>query len=259
MDHVARLKDRLEALGVRLSQRADALCLLALGSAGREQTRLDRFSDLDFFVIVAPGSKAVYLNALDWLSGPASVVFSFANTVDGYKLLFEDGVFCEFAVFEPHELSHIPFAPGRIIWRRAGFDVRLVLPKPDRGRCHHRDSGWLIDEILCNLYVGMSRECRGERLAAMRMIQGYALDHCLLLMEQHGTPQAGGRDLFSVERRFERRFPEEAQLLSSLAPGYMGNAPAAEVFLSYLEQRFAVNPAMASAIRALCALSRGCD
>ncbi len=256
MDHVARLKDRLEALGVRLSQRSDALCLLALGSAGREQMRLDRFSDLDFFVIVAPGAKAAYLSGLEWLSALAPVAFSFANTVDGFRLLFQDGVFCEFAVFEPHELSHIPFAPGRIVWRRAGFDVRLVLPKSDRSGMRPRDRDWLIGEILCNLYVGMGRECRGEHLAAMKMIQGYALDHCLMLMEQQGAAQAGGRDPFSVDRRFERRFPQEAQLLPLLAPGYAGNTTATEAFLSYLEQRFAVNRTMVSAIRDLCRLSR---
>lgn len=257
MDHVTRLKERLEALGVRLSQRADALCLLALGSAGREQTRLDQFSDLDFFVIVAPGAKLIYLSSLEWLATLAPVAFSFANTVDGYKLLFQDGVFCEFAVFEPQELSQIPFAPGRIVWRRAGFDVRLVLPKNDRDGGRTQDTGWLLGEILCNLYVGMGRECRGERLAAMKMIQGYALDHCLLLVEQHATAQAGGRDPFNVDRRFERRFPEAARLLPSWAPGYAGNADAAEALLTYLEPRFAINPAMAAAIRGLCALSRG--
>ena len=37
--------------------------------------------------------------------------------MDGHKVLFEDDVFCEFAVFEAHELVNIPFAEGKIIWK----------------------------------------------------------------------------------------------------------------------------------------------
>jgi hypothetical protein len=62
--------------------------LLALGSAGLERQRLDRYSDLDFFVIVAQGYKVHYIESLDWLA-------------DGHKALMTDGIFCEFAVFEP--------------------------------------------------------------------------------------------------------------------------------------------------------------
>jgi len=36
-----------------------------------------------------------------------------------------DGVFCEFAVFEIHELSRIPYAPGRFVWRRDEVDEGL--------------------------------------------------------------------------------------------------------------------------------------
>jgi len=39
-----------------------------------------------------------------------------------------DGVFCEFAVFEPQELPAIPFAPGRVVWKRDGVDAAIALP-----------------------------------------------------------------------------------------------------------------------------------
>lgn len=55
----------------------------------------------------------------------------------------DDGVFCEFAVFEPHELAPIPFAPGRWVWRRDELDPTLG---ERASRCQRRPcparTGW---------------------------------------------------------------------------------------------------------------------
>jgi hypothetical protein len=52
-----RLLHRLEAIGRALDQSGQALALIGLGSVGVELDRLDEHSDLDFFVIAAPGHK----------------------------------------------------------------------------------------------------------------------------------------------------------------------------------------------------------
>ncbi len=109
------LLDRLSAIGESLARRESALALLGLGSVGLERERLDRYSDLDFFAIVRPGYKGQYLDDLSWLADVAPIAYSFRNTRDGYKLLYADGIFCEFAVFEESELTQIPFAPIRLI------------------------------------------------------------------------------------------------------------------------------------------------
>lgn len=62
--------------------------------------------------MVSPGSKAAFLDDLGWLTSLAPVVFSFRNSPDGYKLLFGDGIYCEFAVFEPHELASVIYSEG---------------------------------------------------------------------------------------------------------------------------------------------------
>lgn len=49
-----------------------------------------------------PGHKRNYRENLGWLSDLCPITFHFPNSKDGYKLLFADGIFCEFAVFEPH-------------------------------------------------------------------------------------------------------------------------------------------------------------
>ena len=87
------LLQRLDDIGRKLSQTPNALALIGLGSVGQELDRIDRYSDLDFFVVVKPDSKPAFLNDLSWLTSISPVAYYFANTQDGYKLLYEDGVF----------------------------------------------------------------------------------------------------------------------------------------------------------------------
>src|SRR5690349_6406680 len=112
------LLQRLDEIGYSLEQSDHALALIGLGSVGLELDRLDSYSDLDFFVIVEKNYKHAYLDSLRWLSDIHPIAYSFLNTEDGYKVLFEDGIFCEFGVFEQDELNHIPFARGRMVWKR---------------------------------------------------------------------------------------------------------------------------------------------
>ena len=122
MNKTELLLQRLDEIGQSLKDSKQALALLALGSCGTERERLDQYSDLDFFVIVKDGYKQTYIQDLTWLSKLEPIAFHYQNTVDGHKVLFEDDVFCEFAVFEAHELVSIPFAEGKIIWKEVGFD-----------------------------------------------------------------------------------------------------------------------------------------
>ena len=246
------LLKRLDEIGRSLAQSGHALALLGLGSVGEELHRIDEYSDLDFFAIVEPGHKQRYIEDLDWLSNLAPIAYHFLNTADGYKLLFADGIFCEFAVFELQELEGIPFAPGRIIWKRD--DAPETLHRPAKEPVHEKQKSkeFLIGEAITNLYVGMGRDKRGEKLSAMRFIQGYAVDRLLELADQMETGQNATRDIFVNERRFEARHPEMATEIASWMQGYTRNRESALAILSFLERHFEVNVAMADAIRELC-------
>jgi hypothetical protein len=249
------LLQRLDAIGRSLAQSDRALALIGLGSVGLELERLDAYSDLDFFVIVEPGCKQLYLDDLRWLGDIAPVAYQFANTVDGCKLLFADGVFCEFAVFEPDELAQIPFAPGRVVWKRPDVAETIGQPLKKNVGQAGRSQEWLLGEALTNLYVGLGRERRGERLSAMRFIQGYAVDRLLELIEETMSPAAAAtrRDEFALERRLEQRYPDVAPYLPRWLPGYGRNRESALAILEFLEARFVIEEAMAAAIRELCA------
>jgi lincosamide nucleotidyltransferase B/F len=246
------LLKRLDEIGQSLDRSGHALALIGLGSVGLELDRLDSYSDLDFFAIVEQGYKRAYLDSLRWLSDVHPIAYSFLNTDDGYKVLFEDGIFCEFAVFEPAELEKIPFAPGRIVWKQAEVPDTFGQPTNFPPSKQNRDKDWLLGEALTNIYVGLNREKRGERLSATRFIQGYAVDRLLELVEYVEPANENDRDPFVNERRFEQRFPNLIPQLSIWMQGYEKNREAALAILTFLDEHFEVNKALAKAIRELC-------
>lgn len=247
-----RLHDRLAALAASLAARPDALALLALGSIGSETERADAWSDLDFFVLVRPGSKRAYLANLEWLAAARPLAWAFANTADGYKALMDDGLLCEFAVFEPQELAGIAYAPGRWVWRRED-EVPAQWVEPMRPPAEEPTRHWRVGEALSNLLVGLQRWQRGERLAAMRMVQVYALDRLLELIDrlEPGLPGVR-RDPFNAERRFEFRHPDRVELIRRCTPGLDGTPQAA---LAILDALAALQPLPEAPLRAIRALA----
>ena len=162
-------------------------------------------------MIVETGYKATFMRDLSWLEGGHPVATYFQNTDDGYKLLYEDGIFCEFAIFEPAELARIPFAAGRIVWKRPGVDDSLALPSYLEANEAERGSDWLLGEALSNLYVGLGRYRRGENLSGTRFVEVFAVDRLLQLAALVEEETATAKDPFANERRIETRFPALAQ------------------------------------------------
>ena len=234
------LSERLDRVvdAVRGSGRARAF--LGLGSIGLETARMDEFSDLDFFVIARDGEKPWFLDDLRWLQSVHPVAFSYRNTVDGHKLLYTDGILCEFAIFEAHELRRIPFSRGRILWSEEGFDGCLCLPDPDHTKTATSSKEWLMGEILTNLFVGLSRNLRGETLSAERLIQVNVVDRLVELLEKEETPTTIPRDGFSTERRLEARFPMTRELLPRFMQGYDRNIESAREIVTYLDTRYGI-------------------
>lgn len=247
---LARLSDIARAL----EKSEQALALIGLGSVGVELDRLDDYSDLDFFVIIDQGSKRRFIENLDWLSSISPIAYHYQNTPDGHKLLFLDGVFCEFAVFEPGELGAIPFSRGRVVWKRPQVDDAIAIPAR-RPSLERSTRDWLLGEALTNLYVGLSRRQRGELWSATRFIQGHAVERVLELAASVEAEQSVRKDAFANERRYEQRFPDMAHELPMFMQGYRRNQESAQAILGYLERRLPVNPAMAQAIRGLCGSS----
>ena len=193
------------------------------------------------------------MNNLDWLNNINKIAYLFQNTKDGYKLLFEDGIFCEFAVFEPKELETISLSGSRIVWKRPQVaDLHINPNTTPSVKKHKRDKEWLLGEALTNLYIGMAREKRGEKLSAMRFIQGYAVDRLLELIEYIESPQKVTEDEYGKERRFEQRFKSSSSYLPMWLQGYKKNRESALEILAFLKMNFEINEAIFTAIHRLC-------
>jgi hypothetical protein len=248
MNDPTKLLERLNEIGRSLSNTPHALALIGLGSVGQELDRIDQYSDLDFFVLVETGYQAQFLADLSWLSNIAPIAFQFLNTRDGYKLLFEDGIFCEFAVFEPEQLAEIPFSPGRIVWKAADVSDAIAQPLTLSASVEPRTQEFLLGEAITNLYVGLGRELRGEKFSAMRFIQGYAVDRVIELIPLIETAAPAYQDTFDNARRVEFRYPITAEHFPQFLQGYDKNCESALAILNFLDYHFDVNQRMKAEI-----------
>ncbi|ALW88394.1 hypothetical protein [Deinococcus actinosclerus] len=237
-DAVAALLHRLDLIAGGLAASGRALALLGLGSVGAELDRMDQFSDLDFFVVARDGQVRALLEDLGWLGD--GLVQAFRNTPDGFKVLFEGGVYGEFAVFDEAALRGASFVNARVVWLAPDAPRDLPLRRRPAAtatarldaaaRTHH------LGEALTNLLVGVRRFRRGERLSAWQFTQVYALGHALALAADATPPAPGWADAFGLERRFEARYPGLAAHLGACLPGLDGTPGAALGLLNLLEE-----------------------
>lgn len=254
-----RTLERLDAISQGLAHREGARALLALGSSGLERERFDDYSDLDFFLIVAPGYKQKYLEQLDWLTDHGTAGFYFANTPDGYKFLYQDGVFCEFAVFEEPEMKNAAYSKGRLMWHQPDFDVTLATPTRVPQSWQPGNADWAFNEALTCLYVGLGRYARGERLSATRFVQSYAIDLVLAATTLIQKPSPIGllnsnqslTDPFQNERRYELRYPDFAASLPEMIQGYSRTPESARAILDFIRQHHLINPWLEKHLEAL--------
>src|SRR6478736_1467110 len=245
-----RLLAFLDRLGAELDRRGDAVALLGLGSVGRDLHRLDEHSDADFFVVVDDAAtRDRYLADIDWLEAAHPVVWSFENSDAGRKALLEGDLFAEYAVFSLAEMDTAGYPPGRVHWSRADAPAGLELPKmpvPQPPSLDHQ-----VGEAITNLYVGLHRDLRGERLTATRFIQGYAVDRWVTVLDHLGLGAGTRQDVFVVDRGVERRFGPDLLPLADLVPGYERNAHAAATLLRLLEAHVELDPTIVAAVRDL--------
>ncbi|WP_130011233.1 hypothetical protein [Serinicoccus sediminis] len=242
---------RLDDLAAHLGHDDHVLAVLGLGSAGEETHRFDEHSDIDVFVVVDSAStKQRYQQDPGWLAGfGGRVAYSFANDPNGRKALFEDGLFVEYAVFTPDELADLPVVGARVVWSRDGRDLLTGAPPPSPTVLDTVDVH--LDEALTNLYVGLHRELRGERLTAMRFIQVYAVDRVLALVRLDPASRLDHPDRFESTRRIEQADLPTDLPLPRMVPGYERNADAARAVLGWLTTHHATDPAITRAIRQL--------
>lgn len=242
------LMKRLDDLSVSLSHTEGAIALIGLGSVGVETDRIDEYSDIDFFVIVKNGMEKSFIQDTSWLSDVYPISYIFQNTKDGYKVLFDDGVYGEFAVFDEKRLPNIPFYNARLHWRHP--DSNFVIQNSKYPLPKQRDLDFAFNEALTNIYVGLLRYLRGEYYSALLFIQNYALNQVASVLHYIEGEQATS-DIFDPSRRIEIRYPAFSSLLPKILVGYKKTPDAAKVLLAFMSTYYDLNFKMVSKIEKL--------
>lgn len=241
---------RLDQLADRLKADSGVLAVVGVGSAGAEYPRFDDHSDIDFYVVVEDtAAKERLVESTRWLAGfGGTVCYAFRNTPDGWKALFEDGLFVEYAVVTADGLPSMAFTAERVVWSHPRFSLPVREARepgaPDTVE-HH------LGEALTNLFVGLHREQRGEKLAATQFIQVYAVSRILALLNLDAATSRWYPDPLEATRRVERIRSDRQPDWDLLLQGYRSNVESASAALDWLERWYAPDEAMVKAIRAL--------
>ena len=209
------------------------LGLVALGSMAAQDTKPDRWSDHDFFVVVRTGEQELFRTDLSWVPDASGLVLAYRETAHGLKALYRSGHLLEFAVFDPEELHLAKVNRYRVLFDRGGIadamaqvrgETVAAVSAPGMGDRER------FGQFLANLFVVGGRAARGERLSARQFV-GYALQHLVILLACH-VPKEADHPLDDLDpfRRFERSWPTLGRDLDAAL-----RAPVAEAARGLLE------------------------
>ncbi|RCX23452.1 hypothetical protein DFP94_1011051 [Fontibacillus phaseoli] len=251
MNRPEQLLERLDSIGQSLSKHEHALLLLGVGSVGTELERLDSYSDLDFFVFTEQGYSTGFIENLDWLNSVCPLSYHFRNTEDGCKIMFDDGIYGEFAVFDENKMTEVPCNGGRIIWSKPGY--KHAIPSLDQRVSVDRPvtADFALNEAITNIYVGLCRFARGEKLSAKTFIETYAMNQLLSVLHLYLKEQPSRIDSYNNDRRIEQRYPDFAMHFDPMLQGYDRVPQSAIAIFSYIERIFPVNEKMSREIKDL--------
>ena len=238
--NLQNIKETLETLAIAAQQSPHAIALVGAGSAGAESSRMDEYSDIDFFLIVENGFSADYINDNSWFGSLLPISFAFRDTEHGNKVLLENGVFLEFAIFTEAELALVGIPGLRTIWSKPGF----TLPDFPSKEISEREISYYVNQALSNLLVGALRLKRGERLAALVMIERHALTNLLNAYRLKNNLKI--EDPYVIERRAEQALGVD---FAPLIQGYENLKGSLVEILKFAENNFEVNSSIVQAIR----------
>ena len=205
-----------EELAANLRQRSEVLGLIFVGSAA-DTSRVDEWSDHDFFVVTQEGAAEGFRVDLSWLPKHEEIVIRTRETAHGLKVIYNNGHVLEFAVFNDSELELAGANAYAVFIDEANIATRMATIA-ERSKPGRLEPAKEFELLLAHLLIGVGRYRRGEVLIAGQQIRSYALTHVLGLV-RHLTPPASGtesaEDNLNRFRRFERQYPELAAEIES--------------------------------------------
>jgi hypothetical protein len=208
-------QDFREQLKVNVENDDRVIGLVFLGSAA-DLSRVDEWSDHDFFLFVAPGTGEEFRQNLSWLPNNLQILLSPRETEHGLKVVYNDGHLLEFAVFDD-ELELYGVNAFEVVLDRGGVQERIE-KAAERSQSKPKNFETEFEIFLAQILIGIGRARRGEVLSAGQFIRNFAPAKAMGLINEICTPQSGSEgtlDNQNASRRFEARFPEIARELEA--------------------------------------------
>ena len=200
----------LDELTAWAEDHPDVVGLVGLGSTAATRREPDRWSDHDIWVVVRDGTAEAFRTDTSWLPDADRIALAYRETAHGVNVIYGDGHFLEFAVFDEAELDLVAGNDARVLVDRAEVAARLegIL---SRNTPEPPSTDALVGKVLGQVWIGVSRYGRGERQSAHAMVKFHAWTSLLHLVTQCVPSEAADRlDDLDVTRRFELAYPEPA-------------------------------------------------
>jgi hypothetical protein len=200
-----------------LESRPEVIGLVLVGSTA-DLSRVDQWSDHDFFVITKEGQAENMRQDLSWLPNHESIVLRPRETDHGLKVLYADGHVLEFAIFNDSELELCSANAYSVSLDRADIAARMAAIE-FRSRPKSIDPLVEFELLLASLLIGVGRTRRGEELIASQHVRSYCVNHAIALIRAWQQPARGTEsqeDNLNRFRRFEFQYPAIGRELNEL-------------------------------------------
>lgn len=202
-----------------LQEHPDVLGLTFVGSAA-DHSRIDEWSDHDFFVITVEGKGESLRQDLSWLPNHDQIAFRPRETAHGLKVVYQDGHVLEFAVFNDSELE-LASANDYLVTVDITNNIEQRMQEiATRSAIKVKEAKYdpeaAYELLLCQLLIGVGRSRRGENLIASEHIRSWAVSALVGLIRFWEDPLQETvhlTDNLNALRRFEKQYPTYGLLI----------------------------------------------
>jgi hypothetical protein len=199
-------------------QHSSIVGLVLVGSTA-ETSRVDEWSDHDFFVITESGDQEQLRTNLSWLPDAATIAFSFRETEHGLKVVYKSGAVLEFAIFDCTELRGCQVNHHRLVFGGKTVEAALTVAVNNYSHQVRLDALSEFQLFLSLILIGVGRARRGEILAAGQHIRTHAATALMRSLTRF-LPIGNQLDTLDVWRRFEFTQPQlSKELADALSQG----------------------------------------
>lgn len=208
-----KFKNYSDRLSANASANDEVIGLVFLGSAA-DHSRVDEWSDHDFYLVVKNGLGEKYRNDLGWIPDIEHAILTPRETAHGLKVVFDDGRVLEFAVFEDNELELSAANHWMVSVDKQAITERMQKIAERSRPVGSPEFSTEFELFLAQLLIGVGRFRRGEVLTAGQFIRSYIVKRLITLTRLAHAPVPGSEskeDNLDGFRRFELQYPSIAR------------------------------------------------